>query len=192
MNTPVYKKKPFGIFVMIILIVAGSFAGCFLSLNSMYSDVAEIYYNGEDGDGICVRNDLIKRAECGINMTTLADRYPDSVSPDAVKKLSSAASELKALASSNDSRALAEINEADDELAYSIENVYNMMEYNDEISEQDKRLSNELFAEFESRGNTIRNDPYNTKALKYNKKTSGAMAEFVKKFTPAKDAVILN
>jgi hypothetical protein len=180
----IYKTKTGGILIMVLLIVLGSFIGCFLSLNSMYSNVKNIFENGEDNDGICVMNDLMKRADCAVNMCTVARRYLSGTDASLTDTLSDASGKLKNAGN------ISAMKKADDELEYAMKAVYDALESDTSVTAQDEKLYAGLYAEFKSRGDTIQHDAYNTAASEYNEKTAGVMASVVKKITPAKEAVV--
>lgn len=169
---------------MLAIIVVSSFAGGYMTLDSMYDEVAVIFENGADGDGICVKNDLMERANCATNMCTVARRYLDSSYDEDIEELSDAASELKAA----DSIELMQT--ANDTLTDAMNTVYNALEADESVSAHDPALYIKLYSEFESRGDTIRHDDYNTAAARYNSETSGLFARFIKAVTPVRDAVL--
>jgi len=173
---------------MIILIAAGSILGCCMSLHSMYSDLVREFTSGVDGDGICIMSDLQERADCSINMCTIAGRYLTGSDREEADRLSALSGQLSAAVSEGaDISRLRDINTS---LEPVMEAVYNALESDPSVSEKDAKLYAGEYARFISRGDTIRHDHYNTSAADYNEKTSDPFAKAVIRFTPAKEAVI--
>ena len=106
-----------------------------------------------------------------------------------ISELSDAAG---ALTTALDTEDIADIKEKNDALTDAMSSVYSAMRSAGDISSNDKLEYRDLYADFESFGDQIRNDPYNTAALEYNKKTSGPLASLIKNITPAHDAVIFS
>ncbi|MGN1349439.1 MAG: hypothetical protein ACI4VM_00395 [Anaerovoracaceae bacterium] len=179
------RTKPAGILLMVLLIAAGSLLGCLRSLNSMYGDVEQIFANGADGDGICVKNDLLKRAECAVNMCTVARRSLTGGEALLTDRLSEAAGALQA----SENSGIPAMKECNDQLQAAMDQVYSALEATN-VSDADEKQYTRLYAEFQSRADTIRHDPYNTAAAEYNRKTGGFPASVTKALTPAGDAQI--
>lgn len=187
---PLYKKRSFGIIVMILLILIGSLAGCFKTVNGMYDDVIDIFEDGVDDDDECIESYIEERADIASDMCKLARKNLDTSEADKlITELSDAAGALNAALDAED---IADIKQKNDALTDAMSGVYSAMRSSSGISSQDKLQYRDLYADFESFGDQIRNDPYNTAALAYNKKTSGPLASLVKKITPAHDAVMFS
>lgn len=180
------RTKPAGILLMVLLIAAGSLLGCLRSLNSMYGDVEQIFANGADGDGICVKNDLLKRADCAVNLCTVARKNLTGSQAALTDTLSEAAGALQA----SEKGSIAAMKACNEDLQAAMDSVYSALEASTEISPSDQRLYRQEYAEFESRADTIRHDPYNTAAAEYNRKTGSFPATAVKFLTSADDAEI--
>ena len=69
------ENKVLSILIMIILIAGGFWLGGYKSLSGLYNDVEKVFFTGEDGDGICIENDLSERAACAVNLVTVARKY---------------------------------------------------------------------------------------------------------------------
>ncbi len=187
---PLYKKKSFGIIIMILLIAVGSVAGCFKSISEMYSDVTDIFEDGVDDDDECIESYIEDRADIATDICKIARKNLDSSTDNKlITELSDTAGALK---TALDAENINGIKEKNDALSDSMSAVYNALRSTSDISSKDKLEYRDLYADFESLGDAIRNDPYNTAALEYNKKTSGALAALIKKITPAHDAVMFN
>ena len=187
---PLYKKKSFGIIIMILLIAVGSVAGCFKSISEMYSDVIDIFEDGVDDDDECIESYIEDRADIAADMCRIAHKNLDSSTDNKlITELSETAGALK---TALDAENISNITEKNDALSDSMSAVYSALRSASDISSKDKLEYRDLYADFESLGDQIRNDPYNTAALEYNKKTSGALAALIKKIIPAHDAVMFN
>ena len=69
------ENKGLALIIMIVLIIGGFWLGGYKSLAGLYDDVEKVFFTGEDGDGICIENDLSERAEAAVNMVTVARKY---------------------------------------------------------------------------------------------------------------------
>ncbi len=187
---PLYKKKSFGIIIMILLIAVGSVAGCFHSISEMYSDVTDIFEDGVDDDDECIESYIEDRIDIAADICKIARKNLDpSDDSKLITELSDTAGALK---TALDAENISDIKEKNDALSDSMSAVYSALRSTSDISSKDKLDYRDMYADFESLGDQIRNDPYNTAALEYNKKTSGALAALIKKITPAHDAVMFN
>lgn len=187
---PLYKKKSFGIIIMILLIAVGSVAGCLKSISEMYSDVTDIFQDGVDDDDECIESYIEDRADIATDMCRIARKNLDS--SDDNKLITELSDTAGALKTALDAENISNIKEKNDTLSDAMSAVYSALRSTSDISSKDKLDYRDMYADFESLGDQIRNDPYNTAALEYNKKTSGALAALIKKITPAHDAVMFN
>ena len=178
------ENKVLSILIMIILIAGGFWLGGYKSLSGLYNDVEKVFFTGEDGDGICIENDLSERAACAVNLVTVARKYVgESVE---VKELSDASS---ALSSASGSRDIALLLSADNSLETAMTALYRSLE-DSSLSEKDEAYRQRLYADFNSRGDTISHDPYNVYAQDYNTTLSKFPASLIAAVTPVKAAVI--
>lgn len=187
---PLYKKRSFGIIIMILLMLIGSLAGCFKTVSGLYDDVIDIFEDGANDDDECIESYIEERADIAADMCRLARKNLYSSEDDKlISELSDAAG---ALSTALDAEDIADIKEKNDALTDAMSSVYSAMRSAGDISSNDKLEYRDLYADFESFGDQIRNDPYNTAALEYNKKTSGPLASLIKNITPAHDAVMFS
>lgn len=178
------ENKALSILIMIILIAGGFWLGGYKSLSGLYNDVEKVFFTGEDGDGICIENDLSERAACAVNLVTVARKYVgESVE---VKELSDASAAMSAAAGGND---ISERLSADKRLEAAMTSLYRSLE-DIGLSEKDEAYRQRLYADFSSRGDTISHDPYNGYAQYYNETLSRFPASLIVAVTPAKEAVI--
>ena len=60
---PLYKKRSFGIIIMILLMLIGSLAGCFKTVSGLYDDVIDIFEDGVNDDDECIEIAWVPIAE---------------------------------------------------------------------------------------------------------------------------------
>ena len=178
------ENKVLSILIMIILIAGGFWLGGYKSLSGLYNDVEKVFFTGEDGDGICIENDLSERAACAVNLVSVARKYVGESTE--AKELSDASAAMSAAAGGND---ISERLSADKRLEAAMTSLYRSLE---DIgpSEKDEAYRQRLYADFSSRGDTISHDPYNVYAQDYNTTLSKFPASLIAAVTPVKAAVI--
>ena len=178
------ENKALSILIMIVLIAGGFWLGGYRSLSGLYNDVEKIFFTGEDGDGICIENDLSERAACAVNLVTGAKKYVGESAE--VKELSDASAAMSTAAGGNN---ISERLSADKRLETAMTALYRSLE-DIGLSEKDEAYRQRLYADFSSRGDTISHDPYNGYAQDYNETLSRFPASLISAVTPAKEAVI--
>lgn len=183
------ENKGLSILIMIILIVGGFWLGGYRSLSGLYDDVEKVFFTGEDGDGICIENDLSERASAAVNLVTVARKYVGE--NQEVRALANAAAELNgALGGSAAGRDGISVRlSADSALEAAMTDLYRSLE-NAGLTEKDEAYRQRLYADFNSRGDTISHDPYNRYAQSYNRTLGGFPANLIAAVTPVKEAVI--
>ncbi|MGN0735692.1 MAG: LemA family protein [Anaerovoracaceae bacterium] len=178
------ENKALSILIMIVLIAGGFWLGGYRSLSGLYNDVEKVFFTGEDGDGICIENDLSERAACAVNLVSVARKYVGESTE--VKELSDASAAMSAASGGND---ISERLSADKRLEAAMTALYRSLE-DIGLSEKDEAYRQRLYADFSSRGDTISHDPYNGYAQDYNETLSRFPASLIAAVTPAKEAVI--
>lgn len=178
-----FENKGISIVLMAALILAGTWLGGWRSLGSLYSKVEDVFFVGEDRDGICIENDLSERAAAAGNMVTIARKYLGD-SPE-VQALSEAASALTATGRNRDISARLSANQT---LDTAMSALYQRLE-TETLSDQDEKYRQRLYADFNSRNDTISHDPYNQYAQEYNQVLSGFPAGLLASLTPVHEAV---
>lgn len=183
------ENKGLSILIMIVLILGGFWLGGYRSLSSLYGDAERVFFTGEDGDGICIENDLSERASAAVNMVTIARKYAGE--SQEVQTLASAAADLNAVLNSSgtSSRDISARLSANSALDTAMTGLYRSLE-NSGLSEQDEAYRQRLYADFNSRGDTISHDPYNGYAQAYNQVLDGFPANLIAAVTPVNEAVI--
>ncbi|MGI5971058.1 MAG: hypothetical protein ACOX7P_04965 [Oscillospiraceae bacterium] len=160
MKSEMQTKQPVAAWV--ILVVAAVLCIIFgggRSLKNERSRIEDVFYNGVKGDGISIAGDMNKRATVAEKLASLADNY--GVATQALE------SAIKSCKESGGPSELAEGNAALEKAVFS---VYNALA-NADLTKADQKSARSLYDEFNSRGNTMKNDGYNALAEKFNTKT---------------------
>jgi len=173
----ILESKVLCIVLMLALIAGGFFLGGTMKLNGLYAEAEKVFLTGEDGDGICIANDLAERANAAANLVTIASKY-DGVK-DKATKVTSAAAALKTATE------IGEKVKANSDLDVAVESLFNALG-DEELTTNDSNYARRLFTNFNSRNDTISHDPYNKYAVAYNE----TIAKFPASILPAKEAVI--
>lgn len=173
----ILESKALCIVLMLALIAGGFFLGGTMKLNGLYAEAEKVFLTGEDGDGICIANDLAERANAAANLVTIASKY-DGVK-DKAAKVTSAAAALKTATE------IGEKVKANSDLDVAVESLFNALG-DEELTTNDSNYARRLYTNFNSRNDTISHDPYNKYAVAYNE----TIAKFPASILPAKEAVI--
>ena len=48
-----FENKAMSLVLMVVLIAAGTWIGGYKGLNGLYGQAEDVFFTGEDGDGIC-------------------------------------------------------------------------------------------------------------------------------------------
>ena len=179
----ILENKIVCIVLMVVLIAGGFLLGGFKGLAGQYQKAENVFFLGEDGDGICVANDMAERATSLTNMQTVAKKYlpkGDSVLESAASSLNDftqAEGDIRALFAANSGMdaAMAVLYQALDEKI---------------LSANDEKYRQRLYADFNSRNDTISHDPYYKYAADYNEILMHFPANIIAGLTPAKTAAI--
>ena len=179
----ILENKIVCIVLMVVLIAGGFLLGGYKGLAGQYQKAENVFFLGEDGDGICVANDMAERATSLTNMQTVAKKYlpkGDSVLESAASSLNDftqAEGGIRALFAANSGMdaAMAVLYQALDEKI---------------LSANDEKYRQRLYADFNSRNDTISHDPYYKYAADYNEILMHFPANIIAGLTPAKTAAI--
>lgn len=180
-----FENKGICLVLMIVLIAAGTWIGGYKGLNSMYSRAENVFFTGERGDGICIANDLAERSTAAVNLVTIASNY--SGVQNETQAVSAASSELAAALNHSDIAVLAEKNQ---KLDTAMTALYNALGES-QLSAQHEKYRQSLYADFNSRSDTISHDPYNQYAQDYNQALKGFPASFLAAITPAPSQAVI-
>lgn len=179
----VLENRGLCIVLMIVLIAAGVLLGGYKGLSGEYRKAADVFFLGEEGDGICIANDMSERANALTNMQTIAGKYLKqsnkalTAAGDAVNDYTKANGDISAMFKANT------------DMDTAMEGL--MQEMDDTaLSAKDESYRQRLYADFNSRNDTISNDPYYTYAAEYNEILRHFPAGLIKTLTPAKSAPI--
>ena len=175
--------------LMVVLIAAGTWIGGYKGLNGVYSQAEDVFYTGEDGDGICIANDLKERAIAAANLVTIASNYPDV--KDAASAVSEASAELSAeLAATTHDGKIAGLSQRNQKLDTAMTALYQALG-EENLTQQHEKYRQSLYADFNSRNDTISHDPYNQYAQAYNQVVKGFPAGLLASITPAPAAAVI-
>lgn len=141
------------------------------ALKNQRDDVANIFYYGASGDGLCIDRDLTVRSEAAYNLASTAALY-QGIDAALVANAKDAGNALAAAATIEEKAAK---NEA---CQRAVEDLYTALD-NAPLSEPDRAFAYKQYKEFQSRKDTISRDPYNQKAEEFNDALSGFPARFV-------------
>ncbi len=179
----ILENKIVCIVLMVVLIAGGFLLGGYKGLAGQYQKAENVFFLGEDGDGICVANDMAERATSLTNMQTVAKKYL----PKGDSVLESAASSLNDFTQAEgDIRALFAANSGMD-AAMAV--LYQVLDEKI-LSANDEKYRQRLYADFNSRNDTISHDPYYKYAADYNEILMHFPANIIAGLTPAKTAAI--
>lgn len=154
------KRKLIAILTMVAMILVAIWGGSYHSLSSMAKEVSAVFYNGENGDGLCIQHDLDARADVAINMVSLAKKYlPES--DTAVQNVIQARAELL------NASGISEKYRANDKLTQTTTDLYYKLQET-ELSETDQKYPARFFDQLSSYNDTISRDPYNRRAEEFN------------------------
>lgn len=179
----ILENKVVCIVLMIVLIVGGFLLGGYKGLAGQYQKAEHVFFLGEDGDGICVANDMAERASSLTNMQTVAKKYL----PKGDSALESASSSLNDYTQAEgDIRALFAANS---DMGAAMAALYQALDEKT-LSANDEKYRQRLYADFNSRNDTISHDPYYKYAADYNEILMHFPANIIAGLTPAKTAAI--
>lgn len=177
------ENKMVCIVIMILFLLAGVLLGGYKGLSAQYRDVSDIFFTGEAGDGVCAANDMAERASNLTNMQTIGAKYlqpGDRCLQEAVSAVSTYNS------AEGDIPAMFQANRIMDT---AMENLYRELE-DAGLSEKDESYRQRLYADFNSRNDTISHDVYFSYAQTYNQILTQFPASLIQTIMPAKTAAI--
>lgn len=187
----ILENKIISIILMLVLIAGGLFIGGMKGLNGLYSDVEDVFFLGVDRDGIGVANDIGERVVASINMTTIARKYEVSAPVSLKEAIDMVNDDIavidSALEGNTDIKAAVAANKKIDS---SMAILYNELGQIN-LSTQDEKYRQSLYADFNSRGDTISHDPYNQYAQEYTNVLDGFPASLIAAVMPVKEAVVV-
>jgi len=179
------ENKAICLVLMVCLIAAGTWIGGYKSLNGLHRQAEDVFFTGERGDGICIANDLSERAAAAANLVTIAGNYA-GLSEEA-QAVSAASAELTSALGRNRIDALADANR---KLDTAMTALYSGLGEH-QLTQQHEKYRQSLYADFNSRGDTISHDPYNTYAQAYNDALEAFPAGLLASITPAPSSAVI-
>ena len=200
----ILENKTISIVLMIVLVLAGFLLGGCKGLNAQYQKVEDVFFLGEDRDGIGIANDMSERASALTNMQTLAAKYLESGCAELTAAETALSSYTKAVGESEIEKLFA----ANAQMDTAMQSLYNALSdsgtstqgqtasgqeagsLKQDLSQKDERYRQSLYADFNSRNDTISHDPYYSYAAEYNKLLESFPANVISLLTPAKAAAM--
>ncbi|WP_426350004.1 LemA family protein [Alloiococcus sp. CFN-8] len=167
-----YNKK-IAIAVMLLMIAISIPFGGYRSLNKLYNQVNRAFYQGVDGDGLGIENDLNNRIDNSYNLVTIAKKYIDA--DNAVIE-----NTLDARDSLVNSKSISDKYKANLRLTEAVEELYTALGAEElKLTDQDKSYRRSLYSNLTSRNDTISHDGYNDKAAEFNNILEGFPASLI-------------
>ncbi|MBQ4650657.1 MAG: hypothetical protein IJB73_08150 [Firmicutes bacterium] len=183
----IFENKVICIILMVVLIAGGLFVGGAKGLNGLYKDVAEVFFVGIDNDGICVANDMSERISAATNMVTVARKYESTVPASCRQAIDYVNTAAASVDSALNARDIAEAVAANKILDTAVADLYREMG-DLSLSDKDEDYRQNLYADFNSRNDTISHDPYNQYAQEYMAALDGFPAGLIAAIMPIKEA----
>lgn len=157
--------------IMVAMMAAATLFGSHRSLAALSKQAEQVFYNGVSGDGLCIENDLTNRAEQAYNLTVVAKRYL-SADDSTVAKVLEARDQMDSAATIGGKY------QANQALTMATTELYELL-LPMELSESDSRYLRSIYADLNSRNDTIRHDPYNQLAAQFNAELDGFPAKLL-------------
>lgn len=169
----IFKSRSMGILVLVLCILAGTLIGAHRPLAKMAREASAVFYEGEDKDGLGIRNDLEERCSIAYNLTVVAARNlePDDAVITAVRDARNAVLEAETPAA---------MYRADRKLDETVTNLYNTLN-NMTLPDKDARYTPQLYADFIARADMISRSSYNRVAEECNAKLAAFPANILSK-----------
>jgi len=176
------EDKKIAIIIMFIMIVTATLFGSYRSLNKMYQEVNNVFYDGIHQDGDSIANDLSTRVDAANNLITIADKYNENIPSSLISDVREAIETL-----SNATKLSAKYT-ANQLLTSTTDSLILYLESSSTISQKDTEYMIGFKATLVSRSNTIARDPYNQMVEEYNQVLESFPANLLSKITGIKQA----
>lgn len=173
-----FKNRKVAAILMVVLILGSALGGAKRSLEKLRQEAEQVFYQGADGDGLGIQNDLDERAKLAYNLVTVAKRCL----PEDRQEITQTLAARDALLYAKD---IHEKYRANLELTEATEALYQAMEG---LSADDEKFRIRLHTDLQSRNDTISHDPYNRTAEEFNRKLDAFPANLLGGLTGVKDA----
>lgn len=169
------KDRKIAVFLMIIMIVLGTTFGSHRSLMKLYKSAESVFYNGENGDGFSIQHDLDDRFEESLKLVKIAEKYP-SLDNKYIDDVKAARDKLK------NAETIRDKSKANSELDAAVFALYNELGKQN-LSSQDEKYRISSYGTFNSYGDTISHNSYNSIARKFNDTLNKFPANLLGKLT---------
>lgn len=154
------RERKFAALIMVVMIVLSIFGGSYRSLSALRNEAETVFYNGANGDGLGIYNDLEKRVALSYNLMTIALKYVDDEEPTLVAVEEAREKLISAGEPEEKYRANLSLTEATTALLSTLEGLA--------LSEKDETYRIRIQTELKSADDTISHDPYNQYAQEFN------------------------
>lgn len=171
MKKTFWENRPVAWIVLAVCVVFSLLFSGGQALKDLREQTALTFYQGVNGDGLCIYRDLMVRSECAYNLASTAANYEniDSALVEKARELSNQ------LAAATDVQTLFSVNA---QCHRAVEDLYTAME-NTALSANDKSFAYREYKEFVSRADTISRDMYNDQAASFNAVLDGFPAGLI-------------
>ena len=148
---------------MVLSIIFSSFLGCGRSLKKLRQDVENYFYDGDEGDGYSIQNDIQTLSANVNNLKVIASRYTDTVDglEEKIERMNDARRTL------TDTKDIDAKYSAVSALIDEVNSVYNALVPED-MNKTDRGFRSSLYEEIMSTVQRISHNGYNDKVLKFN------------------------
>lgn len=153
-------RKNIGILVMVLLMLFSALTGTHRGLSKLQGKAEAVFRLGEAGDGIGIQSDLNERLDLAYNLVTVGRKYLSAEDPLLTQVLGA----REQLEQAQSPKAKYEANGA---LSLAVTDLYKELKGRS-LSAVDAPYPDKLYAEFNSRNDTISHDPYNQYASEFN------------------------
>ena len=179
------ENKAICLVLMVVLIASGTWISGYRGFSKLYNRAEKVFFTGERGDGICIANDLSERAAAATNLVTIAGSYAGV--QNETQAVSAASAELTAALGRSQIDGLAAANQKLDTAMTALYDALGEAQ----LSANHEKYRQKLYADFNSRNDTISHDPYNSYAQAYNEALKGFPASLLASVTPVPDSAVI-
>ena len=145
--------------VALVILVGSTLFSAHHALSAWSAQVASVYQNGVEGDGLGIAGDLAARLEDSYNLVVVARRY--------LPEEGAIADVLYAREALSSAQGPAAQSLANDALTEAVTALYQALEA-EPLTDKDETYRRGLYADLSARNQTIRNDGYNALAQEFN------------------------
>lgn len=172
-NMKLLTKTPVAAIIMIAVIILSALFGCRRSLLKEQKTVENYFFNGIDGDGYSIQNDLETICATSVNMKTIASRYIEVTDP-LITEMTNARQAL------TDAHTVSEKYTAAMNLYDAVTTLYNSLDPN-MMNSTDKGFRASLYDDITSAMQRISHNGYNDAAREFNSILESFPAKYIAK-----------